>query len=133
MMALKILINMQTHKSKCVVNWLCNSFFMKNKLLKVFSSSTKPNICTMVILTTFMHSFNLWTRMGKVLIFSHIQVTKFTYDNSHITYYKKSWLFKRLNLMKMFTLTKKMFVLTKGMGHERHIVFFIKMTTLTKC
>jgi len=28
---------------------------------------------------------------------------------------------------------KRMSTLTKNMGHEKHMVFFIKMTILTKC
>jgi hypothetical protein len=40
-------------------------------------------------------------------------------------------------LIKMFTLIKKMFTLTKNMGHEIHMVlligFFIETTILTKC
>jgi hypothetical protein len=41
------------------------------------------------------------------------------------THYKKSWIFKRFNLIKMSTLTKRMFTLTKGMGHERHMVLLV--------
>ncbi len=32
-------------------------------------------------------------------------------------HYNKSWLFKRFNLIKMYALTKRMFVFTKDMGH----------------
>ncbi len=31
-------------------------------------------------------------------------------------HYNKSWLFKRINSIKVFALTKRMFALTKGMG-----------------
>jgi hypothetical protein len=52
-------------------------------------------------------------------------------------HYNKSWFFKRLNLIKMFALTKKMYVLTKSMGHERHMVllvgFMTKVIILFKC
>jgi len=40
-------------------------------------------------------------------------------------HYNKSWLFKRFNLIKLYALTKRMFVFTKGMGHERHMVFLV--------
>jgi hypothetical protein len=40
-------------------------------------------------------------------------------------HYKKSWFFKRFNLIKMSTLTKRMFILTKGMGYERHMVLLV--------
>ncbi len=40
-------------------------------------------------------------------------------------HYNKSWVFKIFNMIKMFALTKRMFVLTKGMGHERHMVLLI--------
>jgi len=53
------------------------------------------------------------------------------------SHYYKSWLFKRFNLIKVSTLTKRMFVFIKGMGHERKMVFLVgfltKMTILTKC
>jgi hypothetical protein len=42
-----------------------------------------------------------------------------------IVYYKKSWFFKMFNLTKMSTLTKRMFTLIEGMGHERHMVVLI--------
>jgi hypothetical protein len=29
------------------------------------------------------------------------------------------------NLTKVFILTKKMFILTKGMGHERHMILWV--------
>jgi hypothetical protein len=52
-------------------------------------------------------------------------------------HYKKSWFSKRFNLTKMSTLTERMFILTKNMDHEKHmvflLVFLIKMTILTKC
>jgi hypothetical protein len=37
---------------------------------------------------------------------------------------KKSWLFKRFNLSKIFALTKKMFPLTKSMRYQKHMEFF---------
>jgi hypothetical protein len=38
---------MQTQRFKCVVKWFqINLFFMKDKLLNVFSSSTKVNTLT---------------------------------------------------------------------------------------
>ncbi len=40
-------------------------------------------------------------------------------------HYKKSWFFKRFNLTKVFVLTKKMYALTKSMGHEMHMVFLV--------
>jgi hypothetical protein len=40
-------------------------------------------------------------------------------------HYKKSWIFKRFNLSKMFTLTKKMSTLTKSMGYKKHMVLLI--------
>jgi hypothetical protein len=40
-------------------------------------------------------------------------------------HYKKSWFFKRFNLIKVSTLTKRMFTLTKGMGHERYMVLLV--------
>jgi len=39
-------------------------------------------------------------------------------------HYKKSQFFKRFNLIKVSTLTKRMSTLIKGMGHERHIILF---------
>jgi hypothetical protein len=33
--------------------------------------------------------------------------------------------FKRFNFIKVSTLTKKLFTLTKGMGHERHMIFLV--------
>jgi hypothetical protein len=45
-------------------------FFMKNKLLKVFSSSITPNTCTLIILATFKYSLSLWTKM----IWSNLQL-----------------------------------------------------------
>jgi hypothetical protein len=39
--------------------------------------------------------------------------------------YKKSQFFKRFNLAKMFTLTKRMFTLIKGMEHERHMILWV--------
>ncbi len=47
-------------------------------------------------------------------------------------HYYKSWLFKRFNLVKMSTLTKRMFAFTKGMGHEKHMIFFIKGSKYNK-
>jgi hypothetical protein len=41
------------------------------------------------------------------------------------THYKKSRFFKIFNLIKMSTLTKRMFNLTKNMGHERHMVLLV--------
>jgi len=66
------------HKSRCVVSWLHNLFFMKVKLMKVLSSFTKPNTITIVISTTFMYSLNLWTRRVEDYIFKHIWVIGFT-------------------------------------------------------
>jgi hypothetical protein len=44
----------------------------------------------------------------------------------HITiHYNKSWFFKRFNLTKVFTLTKRMSILIKCMGHERHMVILV--------
>jgi len=40
-------------------------------------------------------------------------------------HYEKSCFFKKFNLSKVSTLTKRMFVLTKKMGHEKHIVFLV--------
>jgi hypothetical protein len=40
-------------------------------------------------------------------------------------HYEKSWFFKRLKLIKMSTLTKRMFILIKGMGHERHMIVLV--------
>jgi hypothetical protein len=40
-------------------------------------------------------------------------------------HYKKSWFFQRFNLIKMSTLTKRMFILINGIGHERHMVFLV--------
>jgi hypothetical protein len=51
----------------------------------------------------------------------------------YIIHYKKSRFFRRFNLTKVFTLTKRMSTLTKIMGHERHMVLLIEMTILTKC
>jgi len=45
-------------------------------------------------------------------------------------HYNKSWIFKMFNLIKMYALTKRMFALTKGMGHERHIVLFVSFLKL---
>jgi hypothetical protein len=33
----------------------------------------------------------------------------------------------------MFALIKRMFALTKNMGHEKHMILKIKMTILTMC
>jgi hypothetical protein len=60
-------------------------FFMKAKLLKVLSSSTKPNTCTIAILVTFMYLLNFKTRRGKDLIFNHIWMIGFTLEVSYIT------------------------------------------------
>ncbi len=58
---------------------------MKAKLLKVLSSSTEPNTITIAILTTFMYSFNFWTKRAKDWIFNHIWVPLFTYLESGIS------------------------------------------------
>jgi hypothetical protein len=77
-------MNMHTHKSRCVVNLLRNLLFMKAKLLKVLSSSTKPKTCTIVILATFMFSFNFKTKSEEDWIFNHLQVARFTSNGSCI-------------------------------------------------
>jgi hypothetical protein len=43
----------------------------------------------------------------------------------HTMHYKKSWFFKRFNLIKLSTVIKKMFTLAKGMGHKRHMVLLV--------
>ncbi len=47
--------------------------------------------------------------------------------------YNKSRFFKRFNLTQMSTLTKRMFIFIKGMGHEKPMVLFTKVTILTTC
>jgi hypothetical protein len=76
-------MNMCTHKSRCVVSLLHNLLFMKAKLLKVLSSSTKPKTCT-IISTTFMYSFSFKTKNGEDWIFNHIWVIAFTFDGFYI-------------------------------------------------
>jgi hypothetical protein len=38
--------------------------------------------------------------------------------------------FQKVNLTKMFTLTKMMFALTKGMGHERYMLLLVGLFLL---
>lgn len=52
-------------KLKCVLSQLWNLLFMKDKLLKVLSSFTKPSTCTMAILTTFMYSLSFVNQNGR--------------------------------------------------------------------
>jgi hypothetical protein len=61
----------------------------------------------------------MWLTPINLQMFVHEKLLNFI--NIH---YYKSWLFKRFNLTKVFTLTKRIFVLIKGMGNERHVVFF---------
>jgi hypothetical protein len=56
--------------------------------------------------------------MGFIFCFSSFGVTI-------LYHYNKSWFFKRSNLTKMFALTKRMYVFTKNMGHERHMVILV--------
>jgi len=55
---------------------------MKTKLLKVLSSSTKPNIYTITISTTFTYSLSFRTRRGKDWTFNHVQVIGFMLEAS---------------------------------------------------
>ncbi len=74
----------------------------------------------------------LWIHMAFKLVALHL--TRYLYGRSKSKmHYKKSWFFKRFNLTKVSTLTKRIFTLTKGMGHERHMVLLTKMTILKKC
>jgi hypothetical protein len=66
--------------------------------------------------------------------------THFMKKNKIMTIIAKSWPMKfvMFNLIKMSTLIKRMLVLIKSMGHEKHMVFFVflkktKVTIFTKC
>jgi hypothetical protein len=58
----KLWLNMQTQMSKYVVKWFCSWFFMKAKLLKVFSPSMEPKTWTIAISANFLYSLNLCIR-----------------------------------------------------------------------
>ncbi len=74
----------------------------------------------------------LWIHMAFHLVALHL--TNYFYGRSKSKmHYKKSWFIKRFNLTKVFTLTKRIFTLTKCMGHERHMVLLTEMTILKKC
>jgi hypothetical protein len=45
-------------------------------------------------------------------------------------HYNKPWVFKKFNMTKMSTLTKRKFALTKGTRHERHMVILISFFLL---
>ncbi len=48
-------------------------------------------------------------------------------------HYKKMWLFIRPSWPKCSHWPKGMSILTKGLGYEKHILHFIKVTFFTKC
>jgi hypothetical protein len=69
--------------------------------------------------------FTLFNELS--FVFSHYpkSLLLFLLNFSSRSHYKKSWFFKRFNLMKVSTLTKRMFISTKNRGHERHMVILV--------
>jgi len=117
-------LDIHTHKLICVANWLCNMFFMKVKLLKVFSSSIESNTCTIAITVTFMYSFNFMIRRGEDWTFNHIWMIVFTSKASHHC----------INIMtngefEMKSLHVKLLWIQNPTDHNSYFEFFIN----TKC
>ncbi len=90
-------------------------------LMKSLLNNIQPFTHTSIVLyanpSRFMVLDTLCSKEGIVF-----RLGEMFFLNSH---YKKSWFFKRFNLTKISTLTKRMFTLTKGMGHERHMVILV--------
>jgi hypothetical protein len=65
--------------------------------------------------------------------------THFMKNKFRMTIIAKLWPMKfvMFTLIKMSTLTKRIFALIKNMKHEKHMIFFVsfltKVTILTKC
>ncbi len=57
-------VYMHITKSKCVVSWLFNLFFVKDKVEKHCSSSTLPKTMAIDNSTSFNHSESLWKIFG---------------------------------------------------------------------
>jgi hypothetical protein len=51
-------LNILTHKSRWIGSWLCSLFFMNERLLNVFSSSTDPNTWTIAIFANLLYLLN---------------------------------------------------------------------------
>jgi hypothetical protein len=83
----------------------------------------------LILLSQTSKKGHYWKIMGNAMLIK-VSKSKKTLDISNKSWgspinnhYKKSWFFKWFNLTKMFTLIKRMFILIKGVGHERHMVF----------
>jgi hypothetical protein len=60
----KFWLNILTHKSRWIGNWLCNLFFVNERLLNVFSSSTDPNTWTIAIFVNLLYLLNFSIKNG---------------------------------------------------------------------
>ncbi len=60
----KFCVYMHITKSKCVVSWLFNLFFVKDKVEKHCSSLTLPKTMAIDNSTSFNHSESLWKIFG---------------------------------------------------------------------
>jgi hypothetical protein len=60
----KFWLNILTHKSRWIGSWLCNLFFMNERLLNVFSSLTNPNTWTIAIFANLLYLLNFSIKNG---------------------------------------------------------------------
>jgi len=60
----KFWLNILTHKSRWIGSWLCNLFFMNERLLNAFSSLTNPNTWTIAIFANLLYLLNFSIKNG---------------------------------------------------------------------
>ncbi len=115
------------------INFVIFSFFISKwisfelhtlKLLAFDSCLWSFNYLTLIIYSLkswnwFVWSLEWFRSLIEIVLFTNVSLFFYSF------HYKKSWFSKRFNLTKMSTLTKRMFTLTKNMGHEKHIVLLV--------
>ncbi len=63
----KFWLNILTHKSRWIGSWLCSLFFINERLLNVFSSSTDPNTWTIAIFANLLYLLNFSIKNGSII------------------------------------------------------------------